>query len=100
MIDQIQAEIAALTSQIQALQQERAALTINNVMKSENESPLAIVEAYRRQARENPQLSAEIQGIDGAIAALNVQLEEKQAKLARWQVESKQLTQQQQLEEA
>ncbi|WP_214662627.1 prefoldin domain-containing protein [Amazonocrinis nigriterrae] len=100
MIEQIQAEIAALTSQIQALQQERAALTINNVMKSENDSPLAIVEAYRRQARENPQLSAEIQGIDGAIAALNVQLQQKQAKLARWQVESKQLTQQQQLEEA
>ncbi|QSJ20589.1 hypothetical protein JYQ62_01340 [Nostoc sp. UHCC 0702] len=99
-MDQIQAEIAALNSQIQVLQQERAALNINNLIKSENDSPLAIVEAYRRQARENPQLSAEIQGIDAAIAALKVQIQHKQAELVRWQVESKQLTQQQQLEEA
>ncbi|MDZ8024424.1 MAG: hypothetical protein RMY36_009005 [Nostoc sp. SerVER01] len=99
-MDQIQTEIVALKSQIQALQQERTALTINNVISGENDSPLAMVEAYRRQARENPQLSAELKGIDDAVAALELQLQQKQAQLARWQIESKQLTQQQQLEEA
>jgi hypothetical protein len=100
MIDQIQSQIVALNSQIQALQQERADLTINNVTSGENQSPSAMVEAYRRQARENPQLSAELKGIDDAVTALEVQLQQKQTELARWQVESKQLTQQQQLEEA
>ncbi|MDZ8235629.1 MAG: hypothetical protein RMZ69_00365 [Nostoc sp. ChiQUE01a] len=99
-MDQIQTEIVVLKSQIQALQQERTALTINNVISGENDSPLAMVEAYRRQARENPQLSAELKGIDDAVAALELQLQQKQAQLARWQIESKQLTQQQQLEEA
>jgi len=99
-MEQIQAEIAALKSQIQVLQQERAALTNNNVISGDNSSPSAIVEAYRRQARENPQLSAELKGIDDAIAALTAQLQQKQAQLARWQVEYKQLTLQQQLEEA
>ena len=42
----------------------------------------------------------ELKGIDDAIAALTRQLKQKQAQLARWQVESKQLTIQQQLEEA
>ncbi|MFN6538959.1 MAG: hypothetical protein RM021_021755 [Nostoc sp. EkiNYC01] len=99
-MDQIQTEITALKSQIQALQQERAALTINNVILGENDSPLAMVDAYRRHARENPQLSAELKGIDDAVAALELQVQQKQAQLARWQIESKQLTQQQQLEEA
>ncbi|RCJ34789.1 hypothetical protein A6770_16780 [Nostoc minutum NIES-26] len=99
-MDQIQAEITTLKSQIQVLQQERATLTINNVISGENDSPLAMVEAYRRQARENPQLSAELKGIDDAIAALEVQLQQKQAQLGRWEIKSKQLTQQQQLEEA
>lgn len=99
MIEQIQAEITALKSQIQVLQQERATLTINNVI-DENDSPSAMVEAYRRQARENPQLAAELKGIDDAIAALEAQLQHKQAQLGRWEIESKQLTQQQQLEEA
>ncbi|MBE9007351.1 hypothetical protein IQ259_20330 [Fortiea sp. LEGE XX443] len=98
-MEQIQSEIAALKSQIQVLQQERAALTINNVISGDN-SPSAIVEAYRRQARENPQLSAELKGIDDAIAALAAQLQYKHTELARLQVESKQLTIQQQLEEA
>ncbi len=99
-MEQIQAEIAALHSQIQALRQERAALTINNnVISGENDSPQAMVEAYRRQARENPQLSVELQGIDDAIAALQVQVKQKQTILVRSQIESKQLTQQQQLEE-
>ncbi|MEH2145381.1 hypothetical protein [Nostoc sp.] len=99
-MEQIQAEMAALKSQIQILLKERAALTINNVISAENDSPQAMVEAYRRQARENAQLSVELQGIDAAIAALEVQIKQKQGKLVRWQVESKQLTQQQQLEEA
>ena len=99
-MEQIQAEVAALNSQIEILLEERAALTINNVISSENDSPQAMVEAYRRQARENAQLSVELQGIDAAIAALEVQIKQKQNKLVRWQVESKQLTQQQQLEEA
>ncbi|WP_298904483.1 hypothetical protein [uncultured Nostoc sp.] len=99
-MEQIQDEMAALKSQIQILLEERAALTINNVISAENDSPQAMVEAYRRQARENAQLSVELQGIDAAIAALEVQIKQKQGKLVRWQVESKQLTQQQQLEEA
>lgn len=99
-MEQIQAEIAALKSQIQVLQQERAALTNNNVISGDNDSPSTIVEAYRRQARENPQLSAELKGIEDAIAALTTQLKQKQAQLTRLQVESKQLTLQQQLEEA
>jgi HD-GYP domain-containing protein (c-di-GMP phosphodiesterase class II) len=98
-MEQIQSEIAALKSHIQVLQQERAALTTNNEI-SDDITPSAIVEAYRRQARENPQLSAELKGIDDAIAALTTQLQQKQAQLARWQIESKQLTIQQQLEEA
>ena len=99
-MEQIQDEMAALKSQIQILLEERATLTINNVISAENDSPQAMVEAYRRQARENAQLSVELQGIDAAIAALEVQIKQKQGKLVRWQVESKQLTQQQQLEEA
>ncbi|MEH2338867.1 hypothetical protein [Nostoc sp.] len=99
-MEQIQDEMAALKSQIQILLEERAALTINNVISAENDSPQAMVEAYRRQARENAQLSVELQGIDAAIAALEVQIKQRQGKLVRWQVESNQLTQQQQLEEA
>lgn len=99
-MEQIQTELAALQSQIQALRQERAALTTNNVKSSNHDSPLAIVEAYRRQARENPQLAVEIQGIDGAIAALELQLNHKQTELARWKIESKRISQEQELEEA
>ncbi|MDZ7952261.1 hypothetical protein [Nostoc sp. DedQUE09] len=100
-MEQTQAEIAALNSQIQILLEERAALTIkNNVISGENDSPQAMVEAYRRQARENAQLSVELQGIDAAIAALEGQIKQKQGKLVRSQGESKQLIQQQQLEEA
>ncbi|BBD66081.1 hypothetical protein NIES4072_02400 [Nostoc commune NIES-4072] len=99
-MEQIQAEMAALKSQIQILLEERAALTINNVISAENDSPQAMVEAYRRQARENAQLSVELQGIDAAIAALEGQIKQKQGKLVRSQVASKELIQQQELEEA
>ncbi|MEH2195100.1 MAG: hypothetical protein V7K98_21010 [Nostoc sp.] len=99
-MEQIQAEMAALNSQIQILLEERAALTINNVISGENDSPQAMVEAYRRQARENAQLSVELQGIDAAIAALEVQIKQKKGKLVRSQVASKELILQQELEEA
>jgi hypothetical protein len=106
-MEQIQAEMAALNSQIQILLEERAALTINNVISGENDSPQAMVEAYRRQARENAQLSVELQGIDAAIAALEGQIKQKQGKLVRRrspsktsQVISKELILQQELEEA
>ncbi len=100
MIDPIHTEITTLNSQIQALQQERATLTINNVLSAKSDSPSAMVEACRRQARENPQLSVELKGIDDAIAALQIQLQQKQAKLEHWEKTSKQLTQEQELEAA
>jgi predicted RNase H-like nuclease (RuvC/YqgF family) len=100
MIDQIHTEITTLNSQIQALQQERATLTINNVLSAKSDSPSAMVEACRRQARENPQLSVELKGIDDAIAALELQLKYKQAELEHWQNKSQQLTLQQELEAA
>lgn len=100
-LEQMQSEITTLKSQIQVLEQERAALTINNdVIAPEDDSPLAIVEAYRRQARENAQLFAELKGIDDAIAALQSQLHHKQGELARLPQKLRQITQQQQLEEA
>ncbi|MGI2906052.1 hypothetical protein [Tolypothrix sp. VBCCA 56010] len=81
-MEQIQAEIAAIRSQIDALQQERATLTINDVVISnENSSPQAIAEAYRHHARETAQISTEIKGIDDAIAALKAELQNKQAQL-------------------
>ncbi|MEA5502237.1 hypothetical protein VB735_03755 [Halotia wernerae UHCC 0503] len=99
-MQQIQAEITALNTQIQVLQQERTTLNINNAISGGDDSPLATVEAYRRQARENPQLSAELKGIDDAIAALEVHLHHKQTELTCCQIEAKQLTPQQQLDEA
>ena len=73
----IRAEIAVIRSQINKLRREGASLAVN-VNPSEDDSPQAIAEAYRRQARENPQLFAELKGIDEAIAALEFQLEEKE----------------------
>ncbi|MDB9357260.1 hypothetical protein PN486_13570, partial [Nodularia spumigena CS-587/03] len=95
MINQIHTEITTLNSEIQALQQERATLTINNVLSGKNDSPSAMVEACRRQARENAQLSVELKGIDDAIAALEIQRQYKQAQLEHWQKQSQQLTQEQ-----
>lgn len=64
---QIQAEIAAIRDSIDALQEERATLTINDVVMCEDSSPLAIAEAYRHHARETAQISTEIKGIDDAF---------------------------------
>ncbi|MBD2432828.1 MULTISPECIES: hypothetical protein [Fischerella] len=98
-IEQILAEIAALRSQIEGLREERACLTVT-VTLPENNSPQAIAEAYRRYARENAQLVAELKGIDDAIAALEAQLTQKQAQLQQWQIQAKQLSLQEQLDEA
>lgn len=97
---QIQAEIAAIRSQIDALQQERATLTINDVVMCEDSSPLAIAEAYRHHARETAQISTEIKGIDDAIAALKAELEKKQAQLKPFSFVQQQLSTQEQLESA
>lgn len=99
-MDKIQTEIKELNSQIQALLRERAALTQNHIESGENNTTLAIVEAYRRQARENPEIAAEIQGIDSAIAFLEKQKQEKQAQLNSSLTFSKRLAQQQQELEA
>lgn len=98
---QIQAEIAAIRFQIDALQEERASLTINDVViTKENSSPLAIAQAYRHHAREIAQISTEIKGIDDAIAALKAQLQEKQAQLEPFSLVEQQLSKQEQLESA
>lgn len=78
----IQAEIAVIRSQINQLRREGASLSIK-ITPSEDDSPQAIAETYRRQARENPQLFAELRGIDDAISALETQLREKQAQLKK-----------------
>lgn len=98
-IEQILAEVAALRSQIEDLREERASLTVT-VTLPDNQSPQAIAEACRRYARENAQLVAELKGIDDAIAALEVQLTQKQAQLQQWQIQAKQLSLQEQLDEA
>ena len=78
----IQSEIAVIRSQINQLRREGASLAVN-IAPSQEDSPQAIAEAYRRQARENPQLFAELKGIDDAIAALETQLIEKQTLLKK-----------------
>lgn len=97
-MEQIQAEISAIRSKIDALRQERASITVNTV-SPENNSPEAIAEAYRRHARQTAQLSAEVKGIDDAIAALEAQLNQKQVELERLETEPKQLSLEQQVEE-
>jgi uncharacterized coiled-coil DUF342 family protein len=100
-MEKIQSEIEELQSQIQSLQQERAELTNHHPESSENDSPLAIVEAYRRQARENVQLSAELKGIDDAIYFLEKEIQQRKINLNRYLPVSIRISQQQeQLEEA
>ena len=79
-MDQIQAEIEAIRSQIKVLHTERETLTAKLILP-ENQSPEAIAEAYRRQAREAAEVSTEIEGIDQAIAALEAQLQQKEREL-------------------
>lgn len=79
-MEDIQAEIAAIRSQINQLRQEGASLAVN-ITPSDNDSPQAVAESYRRQARENPQLFAELRCIDEAIAVLEAQLTDYLAQL-------------------
>ena len=83
-MDKLQAEIDAICSQIEALQREREQLSIG-AAAPEGSSPQEIAEAYRRHARETAQLSAEVKGIDDAIAALSAQLSQKQQQSQNWQ---------------
>lgn len=71
----IQEDIQAIRSQIEALQQERASLVVAPVIVA-NDSPQEITEAYRRHARESAEISAELEGIDNAIAALEAKLKQ------------------------
>jgi len=98
-MDQIQTEIEAIHSQIKALRTERDTLTIKEIVP-ENESPEKIAQAYRRQAREAAQISAEVKGIDNAIAALEAQLKQKQRQLKSLQQGSQSLSLEQQVENA
>lgn len=98
MMQQIQAEIEAIRSQITDLQQERASLSVSSVVASEDNSPQEITAAYRRHARETAQVSVEVKGIDDAIAALTTQLNQKQAELTALQTQPTQISIEQQVE--
>ncbi|MBD2744637.1 hypothetical protein [Coleofasciculus sp. FACHB-1120] len=74
-MEPMQVEIEAIRTQIEALKEERSILKVDPVLPSYN-TPEAIVEAYRRHARETAQISAEVKGIDDAIAALETKLKE------------------------
>jgi chromosome segregation ATPase len=93
-------EIDQIKSHIQTLQQERTALLQNLLPSSESDSPLAIANALRHQARENPQLAAELKGIDDAIAFLEQQLQHKQAQIQLLPRHQRLSQQQQELEAA
>ena len=97
-MDQIQAEIEAIRSQIKLLQEERASFSIDEVLL-EDDSPEAITKAYRNQARESLNVAAEVKGIDDAIAALQAQLRQKQGEL-KPSLQSHQLSLQEQVAEA
>ncbi|MUL37843.1 hypothetical protein BWI75_16295 [Gloeocapsopsis sp. AAB1 = 1H9] len=75
-MNDIQAEITAIQTQIEALRQERTSLTTDPI-DLESASPEEISDAYRRRAKEDLQLFAEVKGIDDAIAALEAQLAQK-----------------------
>ncbi|MBE9094087.1 hypothetical protein [Tychonema sp. LEGE 07203] len=76
-MDKLQTDIEAICSQIEALRLERQQLSIGAADPA-SDSPQAIADAYRRHARETAQVSAEVKGIDDAIAALSAQLSQKQ----------------------
>lgn len=69
-------EIEAIQTQIEMLQQERQRISIERV-EPKDDSPQAIAEAYRHQARQMAQQSAELKGIDDAIVALEAHLQLK-----------------------
>ena len=78
-MDKLQTDIEAIYSQIEELRLERQQLSIADVVPA-GDSPQAIADAYRRHARETAQVSAEVKGIDDAIAALSAQLSQKKQK--------------------
>lgn len=98
-MEQIQAQIEAIRAHIAALVQERASLKVEPI-SLDQDSPEATVEVIRRHARETAQISAEVKGIDDAIAALEAQLGQKQAQLNLSPVRRQQYTLQQQVEES
>lgn len=61
-IQSLQQQIEAIQTQIEVLQQERQRISIEKV-EPKDDSPEAIAEAYRRQARQMAQQSAELKGI-------------------------------------
>ncbi|MEG4248142.1 hypothetical protein QUB37_16995 [Microcoleus sp. AT3-A2] len=83
-MDKLQTDIEAIYSQIEELRRERQQLSIADVVPA-GDSPQAIADAYRRHARETAQVSAEVKGIDDAIAALSAQLSQKQQKSVKLQ---------------
>ena len=76
-MDKLETYIEAICSQIEALRRERQQLSIGAATPV-GDSPQAIADAYRRHARETAEVSAEVKGIDDAIAALSDQLNQKQ----------------------
>ena len=76
-MDKLETDIEAICSEIEALRRERQQLSIGAAAPV-GDSPQAIADAYRRHARETAQVSAEIKGIDDAIAALSAQLNQTQ----------------------
>jgi predicted RNase H-like nuclease (RuvC/YqgF family) len=96
-VEKIPAEINALNDQIQSLQAERDTLMSVN-LDSSSDSIESIVTAYRRQARENPELAAEVKGIDDAIQFLEKQLKQKQTQLKRLPAKVQRSLQAEQLE--
>ena len=83
-MDRLQADIEAICSQIEALRRERQQISIAAATPI-SDSPQAIADAYRRHARETAQVSAEVKGIDDAIAALEAQLSQKQQQSGKLQ---------------
>jgi hypothetical protein len=83
-VDKLQTDIEAIYSQIEELRLERQQLSIADVVPA-GDSPQAIADAYRRHARETAQVSAEVKGIDDAIAALSAQLSQKQQQSVKLQ---------------
>ena len=76
-MDKLETDIQAICSEIEALRRERQQLSIGAATPV-GDSPQAIADAYRRHARETAEVSAEVKGIDDAIAALSAQLNQKQ----------------------
>jgi septal ring factor EnvC (AmiA/AmiB activator) len=98
-VEQIPAEINALEAEIAALREERIALK-SVTFNLSDDSPQNIAASYRRQARENPEIAIEVQGIDDAITALEVQLRQRQAQLKRLPAKVQRALQEEQLEVA